>query len=412
MTTPRAARPTPLTPPTIITDARQLETLVAAWRKLPLIAIDTESNSMYAYQERTCLIQVSTREPQTKSKKSQGKITDYLIDPLEIDDLSILGTLFADPGIEKIFHAAEYDVMCLKRDYGFNFVNLFDTMIAARALGYKQLGLAALLETYFGVRPDKRFQRANWGARPLPPDQVQYAQQDTHYLPELRDLLHVELLEAKRLREAGELFETVSNSRAANPVTFDPDGFWRFQETRQMDGQELAVLRELYILRDEIAHKRDTPPFKVASDEALVYLSGLRPRFPEEIYDARGISRTVADRYVDDILAAVRRGEASRPPKRPTPPGRHSDQAMELFDRLQKWRKELASARGVETDIILTKEMLWHLADHPPQTIEEVATRAHFGPWKQEQYAQAILDVIRSGIPHAAVTSSDPTDSL
>ena len=120
-----------------------------------LLAVDTESNSLYAYREQVCLIQFSTNEQ------------DYLIDPLVLDDLSPLAQLFANPGIEKIFHAAEYDLICLKRDFGFTVNNIFDTMMAARVLGRNAVGLATILEVEFNVHVDKRCQRADWGQRPL-----------------------------------------------------------------------------------------------------------------------------------------------------------------------------------------------------------------------------------------------------
>src|SRR5258707_4438061 len=155
--------------PILVSTPTALRVLVDELQKQSLIAVDTESNSLYAYQERVCLIQISTLDH------------DWLVDPLALDDLSPLAPLFASTAIEKVFHAAEYDLMCMKRDFGFTFNNLFDTMLAARIIGLKAFGLGALLEQYFGVQADKRFQRADWSQRPIPIEQVRYAQQDTHY---------------------------------------------------------------------------------------------------------------------------------------------------------------------------------------------------------------------------------------
>ncbi len=109
--------------PVLITRPGPLKDLAADLSRQSLVAVDTESNSLHAYREQVCLIQFSTEE------------TDYLVDPLALDDLSSLGPIFANPDIEKIFHAAEYDLICLKRDFGFQFANLFDTMVAASILG-------------------------------------------------------------------------------------------------------------------------------------------------------------------------------------------------------------------------------------------------------------------------------------
>ncbi len=142
-----------------------------------VIAVDTESNSLHAYRERVCLIQFSTVE------------RDIVLDPLALDDLSPLAGIFANPDIEKVFHAAEYDLICLRRDYGFSFSRIFDTMHAGRILGSRLAGLDRLLEDKFGVKISKHFQKADWGVRPLSRELLLYAAVDTHYLIPLRDLL-------------------------------------------------------------------------------------------------------------------------------------------------------------------------------------------------------------------------------
>ena len=169
--------------PIVVTHEDTLARMVERLSREPRVAVDTESNSLYAYREQVCLIQFSVPG------------ADYLVDPLAVENLTRLGPLFADGGMEKVFHAAEYDVVCLKRDFNFEFNNLFDTMVAARILGREEVGLGALLEHEFGVKLDKRFQRANWGERPLKGELLAYARLDTHYLLELRDRLYPKLME-------------------------------------------------------------------------------------------------------------------------------------------------------------------------------------------------------------------------
>ena len=163
-----------LPPATFITTYDALCQLVEQLSQETLIALDTESNSMHAYRGRVCLIQLSTREK------------DYIIDPLAITDMQPLGQLLVAPSIEKIFHAAEYDLICMQRDFGFSIINVFDTMLASRLLGVPHVGLADVLAAHFGVKPDKRHQLDDWGERPLPEESLIYAQMDTHYLPSLR----------------------------------------------------------------------------------------------------------------------------------------------------------------------------------------------------------------------------------
>ena len=137
--------PSTLPPPILVADEAGLRTLVGALAACPVVAVDTESNSLHAYRERVCLIQFST------------PAADYIVDPIGLRDLRPLAPFFANPGQQKVFHAAEYDLICLRRDYGFEFTNIFDTMSAARTLGWPQVGLAAILDTHFGVTMNKKY---------------------------------------------------------------------------------------------------------------------------------------------------------------------------------------------------------------------------------------------------------------
>ena len=129
-----------LPPPIWVNTTEKLRTMVQDLAAQSRVAVDTESNSLHAFREQVCLVQFS-------SKKE-----DYLVDPLAIDDLSPLSPIFSNPNIEKIFHAAEYDLICLRRDFHFDFSNLFDTMHAARVLGYPAVGLDKLLGDKFGIK--------------------------------------------------------------------------------------------------------------------------------------------------------------------------------------------------------------------------------------------------------------------
>lgn len=158
-----------LPPPIWVNTKQLLQKLTDDLVTQSRVAVDTESNSLHAFREQVCLVQFSTTN------------ADYLVDPLALKDLSQLAPIFADPKIEKIFHAAEYDLICLRRDFHFSFANLFDTMQAARVLGYPAVGLDRLLGDKFGIRMDKRHQR-QIGLRPLTKEQIHYARLDTHYL--------------------------------------------------------------------------------------------------------------------------------------------------------------------------------------------------------------------------------------
>jgi len=357
---------------------------LAAWidtqRSVVRLAIDTESNSLHAYQERVCLIQVSTAEG------------DYLIDPLGAADARALAPLFASPAIEKVFHGAEYDVACLKRDFAFQIENLFDTRLALRTLGMQPSGLADVLAQEFGVTLDKRFQRADWAKRPLPAAQLEYARYDTHYLLPLRDRLAEALHLAGRWEEALEacthLACTVHPSANGNP-----EGFWGLTNARSLEPRQAAALRELYAWRDQTARQLDRPPFKVVGDEALLNLARILPRDADEVLHVPGLVPRLAGRYAQPILAALERGRSGPVPHPPT--ASPTDPAiLSRYDQLRRWRKAAAAERGVESDIVLPREVLWDIARSAPRNLAALQPLMDCLPWRLQAYGPALLQAL------------------
>jgi len=350
----------------------------------PAVAVDTESNSLYAYTERVCLIQFSV----------PGE--DYLVDTLALEDVSALGMLFAEPKVGKVFHAAEYDVRVLRRDYQFQLVNLFDTMIASRIVGWPRYGLAALLEEHFGVLTDKRMQRTDWGRRPLSPEQLEYAQLDTHFLLPLRDRLLDALAAQNRIEEARAAFDRVAQSEWTEKQ-FDPDGFWRIRGASDLDNAGLAVLRALYIYRDRRAQALDRPLFKVLSDHVLLALSRQRPTSRAELGRIKGLPRRLSSRGQRRILAAIQRGLHSPPIRRRGrgSNGRLDEMMASRYEIMRTWRKERAAARGVEADVILSNRALHLLARHNPTSLERLRAIGVLNDWERQEYEREIVTLLR-----------------
>jgi ribonuclease D len=370
-----------LPPPVVVTTGPQLATLLQTFSAEPAVAVDTESNSLYAYQEQVCLIQFSIPD------------RDYLVDPLAGLDLSPLAQFFADPGIQKVFHAAEYDVMCLKRDFDFGFANLFDTMWAARILGWPNVGLGKVLEETFDVRTKKRYQRYNWGKRPLEPEALTYACTDTHYLLPLRQLQLDALVQQDRVEEAREAFDEIA---ASEPTfrSFEPQDFWRVKGARDLPKRAQAILRELCIWRDQEAHRRDRPHFKVLGDHTLIALAQASPRTEAGLIGLNGLKPHHVRRYGAHILRAVERGMHARLPRRPARPPRRPDAEMVRFKALRAWRMQTAENRGVESDVIVSNAALWALAEQNPRTLDALERIEELGPWKRKTYGRAILEVL------------------
>ncbi|RLC95441.1 MAG: ribonuclease D, partial [Chloroflexi bacterium] len=324
----------------------------------PAIAVDTESNSLYAYQEQVCLIQISIPG------------ADYIVDPLADLDLSPLAPIFANPAVQKIFHAAEYDVMCLKRDFGFRFANLFDTMWAARILGWPHVGLGDVLQETFDVHTNKRYQRHNWGKRPLEPQALTYAGLDTHYLLPLRRLQADALTHKGCMEEAQEIFAQVAATEPASH-TFSPESFWRIKGAHDLTRHEQAILRELAIWRDREARRQNRPHFKVLGDRTLVTLAQASPHTPERLLGLDGLKPYHVRRYGKHILRAIKQGAHAQPPRLPSPPLRHSEAEVNHFQAMRAWRKQVAAERGVAPDVIISNATLWTLAEQHPRTIED-----------------------------------------
>lgn len=373
-----------MTPPVLVTDSRDLSVMLEQAADAPIIGVDTESNSLHAYYHRICLIQVSLPG------------IDYVVDPLSCD-AGPMGELFADPRREKIFHAAENDILGLKRDFGFEFANLFDTMMAARIMGWPQAGLAAILEEGFGVKLDKRLQRTNWGRRPLRPEELAYAQLDTHYLLPLREQQARALKECGRWEEAQEAFERLLTVEWTEKP-FDEDGFWRINGARNLSGRELAVLRELYLYREEQAQRQDRPPFKVLDNRVLLAISRRQPDNFRSLRWLLGISAEQARRYGNDILAAVARGQNETPPRPPQRTnkgnGRPDPATRARYDALRNWRTQRAEQRGVDPDVILTNDALMTIARSAPVSADALAATNVMGSWKLQEYAESILQVL------------------
>jgi len=345
----------------------------------PRVAVDTESNSLHAYREQVCLIQFST--PQK----------DYVIDPLALDDLSSLGPVFSNPEIEKIFHAAEYDLICLRRDFGFQVTHLFDTMHAARVLGYPYVGLDNLLAEKFHFEMDKRHQKADWAVRPLTSAQLDYARLDTHFLFNLRDVLEAELTRKGGLHIAREDF--VRACRVDVPKEKLNGTSWkRFSVRKDITPRELTILSELCVSRDHIAERMNRPVFKVISDAFLIDIAR---NLPEKDVDLAGLGLSPKQIHLwgSELLEAVKRGTVAPLVEREQPK-RPNDATLKRVEKLKNWRKKAAEELGVESDIVLPKIYLNVLAENPPKTLKDLESMMRDSPTRFTKYGDQIMRLL------------------
>ncbi len=378
-----------LDPPRFIQEAASLQTLADELRGVLRAGVDTESNSLHAYRERVCLIQIST----------SGR--DTVLDPLALQDLSPLKEFFENPNIEKIFHAAEYDLLCLRRDFGFRVRGLFDTHAASRSLGCKECGLNALLEHEFGVTLDKPMQRADWGRRPLSERMLEYARLDTHYLPALRDCFG-ERIEAggldAELRDEFRRLETIPDLESTDP---EPNPFWKLRGVYELPPPQRAILQALYEWREQEARRIDRPPFHVLSGETMIHLAQTAPGSIREMVEG-GIPERVAGRWGRGLLQAVDQGKRRKPPV-PERNSRFDEASQARLEAIRKWRKQRAEARGVESDVILCRDAMYRIARENPRSLAALGEIPGLGPYRLGKYGEEILGLIKNPAAQGAM---------
>lgn len=370
----------PLNDPVWVSRPVELHKMCADLSRHRQIGVDSESNGLYAYQEQVCLIQFSTGEQ------------DYLVDPLALTDLSELGLIFENPAIEKIFHAAEYDILCLKRDFGFHFANLFDTMLAARILGRKEIGLGSILALEFNLELDKRHQRANWGRRPLTESMLAYARLDSHYLIDLRDRLYAELEQKQLLPLAREDFERMCQTPPA-PLEVQADTCWSIATPKEVGPHEAAVLQALCEYRDRQARFANQPTFRILPNHALIHIAQACPHSQQELAEISSLPGHAVERFGKGLLAAVEKGLAS-PPLYPPHNHRPPEAQLHRLQLLRDWRKETGRELGVESDVILPKDVLSEIAEKHPRTSQDLAAIMAGLPYRLDRFGPDILRVL------------------
>lgn len=374
-------RPASATPWAWIDTAADLLALVQQLRQAPRFALDTESNSMHAYRERICLVQVSLPD------------RDVLVDPLAVD-LGPLREVLADPAIEKVMHGADYDVLCLKREYGLELAGLYDTMLAARVLGWSSHGLGPILQERYGFAANKRMQRFDWRRRPLPAEALDYARHDTRFLLDLRDQQHRELLAVGRedeLRHAC-LRQTRVEPR---PSRADALGMWRIKGARGLPPSARAVLRALHELREAVAEELDRPVFQVMSDAILLALARHPPDDEAAVQAIRGLHPALRGRGRTRVLEAIEAGRQSEPPRPPPVDRGPAREVVARFDALRAWRQAVAAERALPPDLVLGKDALMALAVADPRTPEALRDSGALDEWERERYGAGVLRVLR-----------------
>jgi ribonuclease D len=370
----------------LIQTQAELERLFERLKDEALLAVDTEAASFHRYRDRVYLLQISSRQETA------------VVDPLSVTSLAPLGEVLADPKIEIVFHDADYDLRLLGHEYGFRAANLFDTRIAAQLLNEPGVGLAALLEKYLGVRLDKRFQRADWSARPLSPEMLAYAAADTRHLPMLRDLLRDQLLERGRLDWAAEEFDLLATVRRSVPEPDEP-GYLRLKGAKALKGRGLAILRELFQWREDLARRTDKAAFRILNNEPMLLLAKTPPADLSALKAVHGIGQDQAERRGREILAAVQRGldiPEGDLPRVERLPRQAPDAAYEArLERLKAVRNVLALRYELAPGILCPNGILEAVARINPATLQDMAKIRELHRWQLREIGGILLTALQ-----------------
>ena len=351
------------------------------------LAIDTEADSLYHYFEKVCLLQLSTYSE------------TFIIDPLTVTVVGELAPLISDPSVEKVFHAAGYDVFCLRRDFNFTFANIFDTHLAGSLLGYEYLGLDAMMEKVLGIHHSKDCQRDDWSQRPLHAEQLEYAAMDTHHLLRLRDALERELLLKDRMEWAREEFAAVAATERSEKE-FDPEGFRRIKGFHALDVGKRLILRALYLFRDNAARKLDAPPFKVLNNSVLADLARRPPLSAQELFKRPGVSFRVARKFGADIVNIIASANHADPAILDLPPRQVAKPpnvaSRHLLELLKKWRQGKAEELKLPIGVIFPANILESLAVAPPANLDEFMAFPGMRKWRAREFGPEILQTLCS----------------
>lgn len=369
--------------PQMVSTGPELNTLLETIRGEPLVAVDTEAASFHRHIDRIYLIQVSSRA------------TTAVIDPLAVKDLAEFGALLADPGTEVVFHDGDYDLRLFDREYGFHATNLFDTRIAAQFLNEPGIGLAALLEKHLGVKVDKRYQRADWSARPLSEEMLAYAATDTHHLPALRDLLRDNLQVIGRLSWCEEEFEHLAKVR----WTAGDDkehAYLRLKGAKALQPRQLGILQELWKWRDRVATKTDRAAFRILGNEVLIDLAKDPPPDEAALSKRKGVGAQTAERRGRELLSTIRRGQRMREkdlPRLERPPRRVVDPELDgRLERLKRARNQLATRLELAPGVLCPNGTLEDIAREHPDSLERLAEIHSIRRWQAATFGKELLE--------------------
>ena len=359
-----------------------LDRAVGTIQKSSYLALDTESSSFYTYFNELCLLQFSCEN------------LHGIIDPLAGLNLSSLGAVMENPDIEKIFHAAASDIVELKRDLGWKFVNVFDTFLACKYLGLESCSLSALAHFYCGVTLEKGEQKSNWKQRPLTQSQLDYAHLDTLYLSAIRDHMHPELKRQGLEEEYYQEIEFQVASLSSDTKEKDPDAYAKVNGVQKLSAPERGRFKAIHEIREQEAAAQNIAPFRLMNNHEMIRMARNVPEKAADLKRFKAHPRFFS-RQGQDLIEALSAAEPIEKNRMPSPtafePG-----TEELFKTMKSWRSRVAEKRNLESGMILNNRVLKEIARQKPASLDQLKSLQLMTDWKTENYGPDLLKMIQS----------------
>ncbi len=372
--------------------AEVAKTLAAA----PWLAVDTESNSMFVYRERMCLLQINAGD------------TLFVIDALALAMAAGDSASAALAPLKKALeathrplwvHGGEYDVGVFRRDFGIVLGGVWDSQQAASMLGWERTGYGAVVEKVCGVFLDKAYTQYDWGTRPLDPGALRYAVDDVVYLPKIAE-------ELRTLIAAADLDEELAIANAAVAEAgwsggYDPSGFWKIKGVRELQSHSQGVLAALYAWRDGIAKIADKPPGRIINNETLLYLARTVPT-TFQLLKRSGVKTWLLTEQGEVLLKVIKDARSDTRPLPPRPRHREVAPEEELREtRLKDWRRSEAENRKVPLQVVLPARALENLKQFGTKDLNDVPQlgkkRMALYGWKLRELCDVTVPVEPTG---------------
>lgn len=364
-----------------VDNAQSLACLTQTLRGVVRVGIDTEADSLHHYFEKVCLIQLSFLG------------SNYIIDPLVGFSLEEFFEVLSQK--ELIFQGAGYDLRILKKSFGFRpKAPIFDTMLAAQVLGYEKIGLAALVEKFFGVLMSKTAQKSDWSKRPLSARLLTYASDDTKYLETIADVLTEDLKKLNRIawhRECCARAVTTSGLPDRN----EEKEAWRVKGSSRLPPNVLVFVRELWKWRDKEAREKDRPAFFILKNEDLIELAEWRAKNPQmPFHQGPVFLKRFTGENLKRLENAIQSAENIPRAEWPLPPKKtewgYESPDPEKVEMLLAACKTLAQELKIEPSFMASRSALTAMIQHQPQTIEKVMEVSGAMRWQAELMMTAV----------------------